>query len=308
MKTAAVVDVGSNSVRLLTCKYDDLGIYEKEKIVITTRLGKDIEKNKTLNTVSINDSLDAFRTFKDIIDSKGINEVYAMATSAVRDSSNRDELLKPARNILGIDIEVIDGDTEAYVGYLGVLAGLDAEYNKDVMIIDIGGGSTELIIGDMNDMKYKRSIDVGAVRMTGLYVDSDPIVEEDYNTLDNVVGEKVKNGYCDLSLPTEFMTIGIGGTITTLGAMDMELAEYDPDRIAGYRLDLFSLADLLKKLSRLDNEGRKSIVGLSEKRADIILAGAVILEKVLDFTGSKEVFLSDCDNLEGYLKYIVGKR
>lgn len=301
---AAIIDVGSNSVRLMTCNYDNDDIYKKKKRIITTRLGKDIEKNGLLNKESIEKTLDAFREFRKIIDEENIKEIYSMATSAVRDCSNSDELITPAKEILGIEIDIISGDREAYIGYLGVLDGVAKDYDGDIMIIDIGGGSTELIIGDRHEMSYKVSGNIGAVRMTQRYISTDPIEKEEYNLLQAEVSLEVEKNYDYSKKGKKTICIGIGGTITSLGAMDMKLLEYDPARISGYSLENSKLKEMIVDLKSKNYTERKAIVGLSEKRADIILAGAVILDKMMEHMKCDSIYLSDSDNLEGYLKYI----
>ena len=295
----AVIDIGSNSIRLLTCEFENQKISNSEKQIITTRLGKGVDSSGLLAEDRILDTLEALKAFVAKAEAFGAKKIIAMATSAVRDSSNKQEFIERVYKETRLNIEVLTGDVEAEIGFLGVLKGLKKTPEK-LLVIDIGGGSTELIFGDSKGIDQKISVNVGAVRMT------DKFFQDHQN------GDALLRTYMEHLLTTlkkdyqcvqNAVAVGIGGTATTFAAMALALKTYDRERVHGYMVSEALIKSLNKKLSLVDLETRKKIPGLDPKRADIIIAGGIILEKIINTLGYEGMIASDFDNLEGYLFY-----
>lgn len=297
----AVVDIGTNSVRLLLAELMDGQIVKRSKQLIMTRLGKGMKVSGALGHESIEATLDALALYKEEWTAQGYDLVQVIATSAVRDASNRDELLVPAREKLGITIDVISGLEEAHLGYLGSFRGLSTPSEVVQLIVDIGGGSTEIIQGSGEAVLNAISLDMGAVRMTESFADPTVVhgllIEDMQRSI-----QKMLQAF-DLRLigTGAIRVVGIGGTITTLGAVDLKLAVYNADVVHNHELTLETINRLRREMETMTLEERRNIIGLDPKRADIILAGTIILEEVLRYFSVKGIIVSDYDNLEGAL-------
>lgn len=299
MEKYSVIDIGSNSIRLLNAVVEDGKIVSGEKHLRMTRLGKNVDSSKMLAEESMEQTFDALVEFKNMSESFGGELIGAYATSAVRDSLNKDYFTEEAFKRSGIQVEVISGEEEAHLGYLGVLAGLN-DFSR-VLIIDIGGGSTELITGDRLSIERAISLNIGAVRMTGKHL-FEPIVTEFENS--ELIDDVMSNVKDELEHIIKFnpdVVVGIGGTVTTLGAMKLKMETYDRDKIHNYPVSIKDIIEINKDLKSKTLDERKKILGLQPKRADIIYAGGLILQCIMEGTNLNSITVSDFDNLEGQL-------
>ena len=294
---AAAIDIGTNSVRLLLANIDGQSI-TGEKSFMMTRIGEGVHDTKRLGERGMADTLEALKTFKEKAEVFGAQSIHVMATSAVRDAKNRDEFIKRASSI-GIDIEVLPGEVEAEIGYLGVQAG--RKQKESLLVIDIGGGSTELIVGDAIGVCSVESYNVGAVRMTDKHLPSTLVSDQDKIDLDKDVEQILRSGIQQIKRFPIKRIIGIGGTATTFASIRHGLAKYDRKKVHGtiLKTDYIDFLNTRFKQSKVDD--RKAIVGLDPKRADIIYAGGEILSHILHAIGAETIEISDYDNLEGYL-------
>ncbi|MBN2898934.1 MAG: Ppx/GppA family phosphatase [Clostridia bacterium] len=298
----SVIDIGSNSVRHLSAAVED-GKIEGDKRLIVTRLGEGVNETKRLTERAIRDTIAAIAEFKEEAVAHGAEAIYLMATSAVRDATNQADLLDGVRAATGLNIEVLSGEREAVVGCLGVQKGL-AE-RKSILIVDIGGGSTEFIVFD-DEIRHASSADVGAVRMTGKHIFNDPILEDEKQAVIEDV-KAIIRPHLEAVLGYRFEEIvGIGGTATTFGAIDLEMAVYDRHKIHNHSVYLESVKAMNERFQSLDLEARKQIVGLEPKRADVITAGGLILQVVMEVLEQRYFRVSDYDNLEGFLAEKLG--
>lgn len=300
MPKHGVIDIGTNSIRLLIAETENGKIVNSKKQLEMTRIGKGVDKSKKLSIEGIERSIRALKKFKEVARRDGIKDIKVIATSAVRDAINKKEFLERVKNELDLDIEVISGEREAELGFWGVIYGSD-KYIRDILVIDIGGGSTELIIGNTDGIKYRTSINIGAVRMTDKHISTDPIEEKQYVNLIkdiDIILEPVLETIKEFHINDIF---GIGGTITTLAAIAQELKEYDKEKIHNYNLIIKEIETQISRFKTLSNDKRKEINGLQPKRADIILAGSSILHEILNSLGHETIKVSDYDNLEGYI-------
>lgn len=303
----ACIDIGTNSIRLLLADYENHKFTDVSKYLQMTRLGKGVNETGLLAADRIEESVDVITSYYEKSKTFGAEKIYMMATSAVRDSRNATELTQAVYDKTGCIIDVISGELEAEIGFLGVLLGLDVEstnaQDEEVLVIDIGGGSTELIIGDITGIKYATSLNIGAVRLTSAYVHHDPVLpketEEMFHLIEREVGRILEavRGY------KVTKCIGIGGTATTFATMVHEVSTYSREHVHNLIVSLEDVSKMNAKLEHLSVEERKKIIGLESKRADIIYAGGLILKQIMKTLALDQMIVSDFDNLEGLVAY-----
>jgi len=296
----AAIDIGTNSIRLLKAEIIDGKLISGPKELNMTRIGEGVNETGMLSEAGMNRSVEALVDFEMKAKAWGAQEIFALATSAVRDARNRDVFLERVKSACDLKIEVISGEHEARIGYLGVLAGLE-NIEGNILVIDVGGGSTELIVGDADGIKFAHSANVGAVRMTGKHIQSDPIKESEFVHVQEDVKDITQDVLTEINKYSITRAVGIGGTATTLGAMKLKMEVYDRYKIQNSHISLEEIKTLNTSLKALTIEERKNIKGLQPKRADIILAGAMVIEHVLIETNIGNMYVSDFDNLEGCL-------
>ncbi len=286
MRRFAAIDIGTNSTRLLVAEGAGGVIKRIETGLATTRLGEGIAGGLLLRE-AMERTVQAVRVFKQTALNLGAEKVVAAATSAVRDASNQSEFMKLVKKEAGLQLRVLSGEEEAALSYSGVLAGLVVPQHSTV-VLDIGGGSTELTWQQADRLRLV-SVNAGAVRMTETGAG-----EAEISDLLRPVLAEIKS----LSLKN---LVGVGGTVTTLAAIDQQLAVYDPERVHGYCLSAGSVDRILNMLKDMDIKERRKVPGLQPERADIIVAGVVILKTVLSGLGLSWMYVSECDMLYGLL-------
>ncbi len=276
----AVIDVGSNSVRLLVQKN---GKTEYKNSIITG-LAKNTLGTNVLCDDAIERTLNAVSFFVDKAKSIGANKVFCFATAAVRNASNKLDFVKKTKDRFDIDLDVVSGDKEAFLGLLGALNG------KDGGIIDIGGASTEIIVSKDDKIIYKKSLPIGCVKITD-------ICGQDKNLAIN---------YCS-SVVSEFGQVplttftGIGGTNLSASAINLGLENYDSSIIDGSTLYFNELEKILDKVYSLPVCRRNEIKGLQKGREEVIGCGLIWLSKIMQYLKLEKIYLSEKDNLEGYI-------
>lgn len=282
MERIAVIDIGSNSVRLMLCADG-----KETKTLETTRLGQGVAE-RMLQPEPVQRTLRAIERFHRMAVDANCDKIYAFATSAVRDALNRDELLGPVKERCGLDIDVIHGQVEAQLAYMGAAQG------KRACVIDIGGASTELVAGE-GAVERAVSLQVGAVRLKDRCGQDRAAAEAFLNELYTQQKEQFA-AYEDAPF------LGIGGTITTLAAMQRKMTVYEEKMIDRYVLkheDMLAWVNLLWDMP----VEQRVFPGLKPTRADIIAHGTLILERFMAVFGREEVVVSTGDNLHGYLRW-----
>lgn len=301
MKKIACIDIGTNSVRMIVINPNEACI-EAEKYMETTRIGHGVDDSKMLSEEGMARTVDALEKFYTMAKEQEASEIIAIATSAVRDAKNRDVFLEKVKTI-GIDVEMISGQEEARLGFLGVSKGLSVsglvKPDDNILVIDIGGGSTELIVGNQSGIKYAHSLDIGAVRMHDKFVTEDPVPLLEQQEMADYIRQIVKPEIAKIQDYDIKMVIGIGGTITTAGSMALEMTNYDRKRIHNYYVPLDTVYQLNRKLLTQTIEERQQHKGLQPKRADIIPCGFMILQLILLALEKEGITISEYDNLEG---------
>ena len=275
-----VIDIGSNSVRLMM----SAGGKTIYKALNTTRLGDGVSLNNRLKVERIELSAEAVNKFIQRAYDEGAVRVYAFATAAVRSAENGKDFVKRVKELCGISVDVISGECEAKIGILGALKGSDGG------IIDIGGASTEITVNEDGKNVYSKSLDIGTVRLLDL-------CGQDENKLETYIDNKIKEYG---GIPKAKM-YAIGGTATTLAAVDLKLKTYNPEKVNGHFLPLENLKTIKDKLLSLTPEERKKIDGIDPKRAEVIGGGSLLMYKIIKMLKIDGVTVSEDDNLEGYL-------
>lgn len=295
----AVIELGTNSSRLLIAEIDNEQIKVLKKELITTRLGEGVDSDKRLNEEAINRGLEAIKTFKQKIIEQEVSRVKLVGTSALREVNNGDRFKELIQKETGYELEIISGKKEAELVYKGVNFYYD--FNKFI-IVDIGGGSTEFIWKTESDEEVNlKSINIGAVRLTERFIQDNKKVMG-RNIIDEIslyVKETLRKEL-DI-LPDINNLIGVGGTITTLASILLKLDEYDYKAIHNYILNYSEINKIMDILRKLNLNKRKNVKGLNPKRADIIIPGIIILLEIMKFLRTLKLRVSDYDILYGLL-------
>ena len=279
----AAIDIGTNSIHMVVVQINPIlptfTIIAKEKD--TVRLGDRNLKTGELTPEAIERAMAALRRCKDLAVSFNADQIIGVATSAAREAPNGKQFLQRVESELGLIVNLISGQEEARRIYLGVLSGMEFNGHPHI-IIDIGGGSTELILGDSHEARFLSSTKVGAVRLTQEYVTTDPISDEEFLYLQAYVRGLLERPVAELRAllePDEVpQLVGTSGTIETLAIINAkEKIGEEPDPLSGYQMSREDLKELIERFASMSYEERLDVSGMSEKRAEIILAGALVL-------------------------------
>lgn len=298
MARIAVVDLGTNSTRLLVAEVDGGQVEEHERRTVVTRLGQGVEATGRLADEAIARVSEALAAYREVIDRLGAERIVAVATSAMRDAENGPAFRDEIRERFGIDARTISGDEEARLTFLGATAGREAA--SETLVIDIGGGSTEYVTGRAgSDPSFHVSTRMGSVRFTERHLNSDPPDHEEMTALADDVRSVVEGDVPEETRARVELGIAVAGTATTLAAIDQELDPYDPEKVHGYRLKLGACERIVAQLAALPVAERREVTGLHPDRAPTIVAGAVILLESMRAFDLEEVEISETDILHG---------
>lgn len=293
-----VMDIGTNSVRLLAARITGGGIKTLEKRLITTRLGKDAGADGTLSAASMARTVAGARELLDYGRGRypGALPVLAFGTSALREAPNRVEFMDMLYKETGLSVDVVSGEEEARLAFAGA-----AEGEGRLGVIDIGGGSTELIVGEGRRVAYTQSVPVGAVRLAGRFALAGALSAGETDALCAAVCTALEAYTLTPDEARSAAWVGVGGTITTIGAMEAGLTMYTPEAVQRLRLDAGVVRKWFLRLAAMPPEEKRGLPGLPADRADIITGGACILHLFMERFGVERLRVSDRDNLEGYL-------
>ncbi len=290
----AVVDIGTNSTRLLVADVDEAGVTQLDRRSIVTRLGEGLERSGELGEAPRARVFEVLDGYREAIEEHGAEVRTAVLTSAVRDAANGQELLEAVRSRYGLDADTISGDEEARLTFLGATS--SREVDEPVLVVDIGGGSTELVIGTGSSVAFHASTQVGVVRHTERHLEADPPTADELRALRDDARATLRDALPDAP-PSR--VIAVAGTATMAASMDLELDPYDADRVEGHRLGLGALRAQLERLAALPLDERRQVIGLHPDRAATIVAGVAILIEVLEAVSADAVEVSDRDILYG---------
>ncbi len=304
MNRYAAIDVGTNSVLLLVAERQPDGrftaVEERSEI---TRLGKGVDQTKTLAPDALETTLKVLERFAQEARDLGAKGIVASATSAARDASNGSVFLEGAKTRAGLDVEIISGDEEARLSFASAFSDFGGQ--TPLVVLDIGGGSTEFIYGSpQGEVTFRRSFDVGSVRLTERHVKTDPPSQPELDAIDAMLNTT----FAALPKPAAgFKMIGVAGTVTTLCAVARRVEPYDPTLIHGASLPFDEVNAALSRLASLPTSLRKTVPGLQPKRADVIVAGGLIFRAAMRALGVTEVIVSDRGLRWGLLADRFGK-
>ena len=289
----ACIGIGSNAIRLLEAQWEQEGLCAVRRERRGTRLFAGLVDGK-LTDQSIQSSVDAVAELAMLAREDGAQEIFVFATSAVRDASNGGEFTAQAEKASGTQIEIISGEEEAVLSYAG------ASFGNSCGVIDIGGGSTEFTLGEGMDVLGAVSLQLGAVRMNA----QTPVLSpEDYeDTVERCMHIIRRDAQALLAQGPMDSWAGVGGTMTTLGAMQRRVPLFDAQQCEGMEMTRSEVMAWGRKLARMTISERRQIVGLMPQRADIIPSGVAILEAAMRCFGMSSLHLSAHGNMDGYLK------
>jgi exopolyphosphatase/guanosine-5'-triphosphate,3'-diphosphate pyrophosphatase len=295
----AGIDIGTNTIRLLVADAGPGSFREICSGRTITRLGQGLDRSGVISPEAQERSLAALAEFVDHARFHSASSIAAIGTSALRKASNAAAFISRVGEQLGIDVRVITGEEEARLTLLGVGRALREKRLGSAIVIDIGGGSTEVIRSRPSTGTKEVSLPLGAVYLSERFVHHDPPTAEETGAIRKAVREELERHRDMLSQDPLVTFVGTAGTVTTLAAMDQEMAEYDPEKINGYVLTRESLDRIVGKLTAAALGERRNMKGLEPGREDIILAGALVAQEIMDQCGSPEMLVSDWGLREG---------
>ena len=293
----AVVDIGSNSTRLLIADVDEGRIDEIERQSRVTRLGRGVDLSGQLSAEAIEAACEAIADYVGICGDAGAEQIDAIATSAVRDASNGGAFVAELRERFALSARVLDGEEEARLTYMGATAAHPPA--EPTLVVDIGGGSTELIVGTGREIAFHASLQAGVVRHTERHIASDPPTALELEALAADVRALIDNAITGQPGTAAHAAIAVAGTPTSLASIELGLEPYDPKQVHGRTLTLASIQRLLSQLASSSLAKRAEIPGLHPDRARSIVAGVVILVETMRAFDLEQIEVSEHDILYG---------
>ncbi|MCA9628117.1 MAG: Ppx/GppA family phosphatase [Myxococcales bacterium] len=298
---AAAIDIGTNSVLLAVAERAEKQLVPLLEGATITRLGQGVDRSRELAPEAVERTLSCLADYARTLQDLGSPRLRVVGTSAMRDAAGGEEFRARAAALLGVAPEVISGDEEARLTYHGALSGLDSP-RTSVIVFDIGGGSTEVIQAHAGSVRSAQSLDIGSVRLTERHLASDPPTTDELARLTSDIASELSS----LEAPAAgAWLVGVAGTLTTLCAIQQELASYDATRVHGAELGLTEVEELCRKLSSLSVAARRQLPGLEPKRADVIAAGAHIALGVMRWAGASSLRVSDRGVRWGILEQLL---
>lgn len=291
----AVVDCGTNTARLLI-RRDDVDVLRRSEV---TRLGRGVDRTGRLDAAGIADAVGVLGDYRASCDDEDVRAVRVLATSAARDATNSAALLEPLRELFGVEPEILSGDEEARLSFAGAVGGVGA--GSPTLVVDIGGGSTELAVGGER-FEAGCSLDIGSRRLTERYVEHDPPRPEELAAMLSVVDAHLEEAVRDVpSIAAADRLVGVAGTVATVAAVEIGLQHWDRDRVHGFAITRDAAEDVFRTLATESLADRIHNPGLHPDRADVIVAGCCILLAVVRKFGFDECVYADTDLLDAAL-------
>ena len=297
----AGVDIGTLTCRLLIADLPiDQRLIEVRSERRILRLGEGVDQTKQLSVAAMDRVVQCLKEWRELIDTAQVDAVAVVATSAVRDAENRDEFLDRVKHEAGLEVELISGEEEARRTMLGIRSGLPHGVTN-VLALDIGGGSTEFIFDRPEQPPVVRSIDIGVVRLCERLLHQDPPTDDEVRQAREWVARETKAAIANMGYYQTATFVGTAGTVTSLAAMAQKLPTYEPVRIHNYTLSLDTILELEQTLLSRKKADRASLPGLEKGREEVIAAGAIIIQTVMETLGMASVLVSDLGLREGVL-------
>ncbi|MGZ3538108.1 MAG: Ppx/GppA phosphatase family protein [Thermodesulfobacteriota bacterium] len=287
-KKVASIDIGTNTILLLIAEVEGGRIHPLREIETVARLGEGLQKNGILLKEAMDRGIQTLAQYLKWSQEMGVQEIFAAGTSALREAKNSEDFLGLAKRKLNLSIEVISGEEEAQLSFLAVAKDLQ-EREKSILVVDIGGGSTEFILGKGFQIVQWVSLPIGSVRFTENFLHSDPVQEEDWEKMERKIKEQLAN----VPHPeTTASMVAVGGTATTLASVEQGLKDFVAEKIHHFVLGREALRNQLDLYRSKTIEERKKIPGLAPARADVILAGGAVLYLAMEELQCPSVLIS----------------
>jgi exopolyphosphatase / guanosine-5'-triphosphate,3'-diphosphate pyrophosphatase len=300
MTRVAAIDCGTNSIRLLIAEPDGSdGLKDLERRLEIVRLGQGVDASGAFHPDALQRTFAAVDEYAKLIKKADVpaERIHFVATSATRDVKNRETFFAGIKERLGVLPDVIGGETEARLSFIGALSRVNPE-REPVLVMDIGGGSTELITGSSNgDMQGAISLDIGSVRVTERFLKQNPVAADDLERAIRYVDGLLADSGVDFGSIGSW--IGVAGTATTLAGLYLELERYDPERVHGSRIPLPAIAELLHRLAAMTVEEIRALPSMHPGRADVITGGALVESRIAANLNVDNLLVSESDILDG---------
>jgi exopolyphosphatase/guanosine-5'-triphosphate,3'-diphosphate pyrophosphatase len=310
----AAIDCGTNSIRLLVADVvrdrttGTPHVVDVDRRLEIVRLGEGVDRTGELAPAALARTFEAARGYAERITALGAERVRFVATSATRDARNRAEFVAGVRDLLGVEPEVISGEEEAHLSFLGATSGLTAPSatpsaaTPPYLVVDIGGGSTEFVLGTTTPLAAV-SVDIGCVRLTERCLAGDPPTASEVAAARAEVDAQLDKAALTVPLHEARTLVGLAGSVTTVAAMALNLAAYDPDRIHLARIPATTVHDVTRRLLTMDHDARRALPFMHPGRVDVIGGGALVLDRIVARVGAHlavpEVVVSEHDILDG---------
>lgn len=295
-----IIDIGTNSCRLFLAEVLENNLEKNTKILKKiyketqiTRLGTYINEDSSIREEGMERVSKVIGEYRKKAELYGAEEIIGFATSATREAANRDYFLKKIYDETGVKVKCISGEEEAALTFSGAIS----EFEKDIILFDIGGGSTEIIYGDKSQINYLNSFKIGAVRETETFFKNDNFTKENIELCKKSLKERFTG--IEFLKEKDFELVGVAGTVTTNVSVKEKMKKYDSEKVHLYVLSKEDIEKNLEKYLSVDLEERRKIEGLQPQRADTVISGTIIILVIMEMLGKDRFTVSECDNLEG---------
>lgn len=295
--TVGAIDCGTNSIRLLVARLDGAQLVDLDRRMTVVRLGEGVDRTGELSAAALERTFAACSDYREVLAAHGVERVRFVATSASRDARNSAEFVAGVRDILGVEPTVISGAEEAALSFSGATRGV--AHRQPVLVFDIGGGSTEFVVGDNAAVQDCVSVDMGCVRFHERYLTSDPITPDELRRLRAAAEGLAREALAAVDASSVRDVIGLAGTVTTVAAIALGLPAYDADVIHGSRISVSDVTRVAAELAALPVAARRELSVMHPGRADVIVSGAAILDVILQLLGADSLIVSEHDILDG---------
>ncbi|NBQ35933.1 MAG: exopolyphosphatase [Actinobacteria bacterium] len=303
MSRVAAIDCGTNSIRLLIADITGDNFKEVLRTMEIVRLGQGVDQNKAFHPDAINRTLNAVRLFKDQIASKGVEKIRFCATSATRDATNRNLFIDGVREILGIEVEVIPGEEEAELSFIGATKEL-RQSDSPFLVVDIGGGSTEFVFGRQK-VDFAKSVNIGCVRMSERHLNTQPPSMAQIAQAIVDIDIAIAQAAAVVPITTAKTLVAVAGTATTVAAAALDLNNYDRHLIHLSRISASNVHKVAASFQSMNKDQIASLGFMHPGRVDVITAGSLVLSRIMAATGAGEFVASESDILDGMAWSII---
>ena len=304
MSVIASLDLGTNSTRVLVARSVGGRLETLDRRNTITRLGQGVGATGRLGDEAVERTLACLRSYREVLDAHGVEQLRAAATSAARDAANREAFFDAVEDVVGVRPELLSGEEEGHLSFVGATGELDPSLGP-FLVVDIGGGSTEFIVGH-EDVEDVMSVDVGCVRLTERFLEHDPPLPEELSACISYTDAFLDDVVREVPAVTGARTlVGLAGTVTTVAAVEIGLETYDRDRIHHFRLTRDAAEDVFRTLATEALADRVHNPGLEPARADVIVGGCCVLVAVFRRFGFDEMIVSEADILDGLALSLV---